>query len=393
VKGRRRDGRNPRSVLIAIAMVLMALLSVELIVAAWMTGGAPSRSAAPPAAAASLDEPLGRLPLIDEHGRRTSLAAFRGRYVVLAPSLTLCHEVCPLTTAALTELRSELARNGLGRRVAVVQATVDPWRDSPARLRAFRHLTGSPIQFLTGTQAEIRNLWRRLGVAYERVPQGHPADLDWWTGKRETFDVQHTDGAFVIDPRGHLRAAFVGMPAVDTRLPQRLSRLLNDTGRANLRHPEAPWTAREVLAAVTNLAGTGRRPAGANQVLDSGLAQRLRSLRGHPVVLNEWASWCPPCRIEMPFLAAAASRYAGRVDFVGLNVRDQAPAARRFLAQHPLGYPSFADPDGTAAARLGPSVGLPTTVFLDASGKVVSVHMGQYSSAAALVRDIQQHAL
>jgi cytochrome oxidase Cu insertion factor (SCO1/SenC/PrrC family)/thiol-disulfide isomerase/thioredoxin len=393
VLGRHRDGRNPRSILIAIAMVLMALLSVELIVAAWMTGGTPSRSAAAPPAAAALDEPLGRLPLLDAHGHRTSLAAFRGRYVVLAPSLTLCHEVCPLTTAALTELRSELARRGLGRKVAIAQVTVDPWRDSPARLRAFRRLTASPIPFLTGTRSEIHALWHQLGVAYKRVPQGHPADVDWWTGKRETFDVQHTDGAFVIDPRGHLRAAFVGMPALDGRLPQRLSRLLNEIGRANLRRPQAPWTAKELLAAVTNLTGAGRRVAGANRVLPSGLAQRLRSLRGRPVVINEWASWCPPCRIEMPFLAAAASRYAGRVAFVGLNVRDHTTAARRFLAQHPLGYPSFADPDGSQAAHLAASVGLPTTVFLDASGKVVSVHIGQYANAAALQRDIAQHAL
>jgi cytochrome oxidase Cu insertion factor (SCO1/SenC/PrrC family)/thiol-disulfide isomerase/thioredoxin len=324
------------------------------------------------------------------------LAAFRGRYTVLAPSLTLCHEVCPLTAGALTELRSRLARRGLGRRAAVVQVTVDPWRDSPARLRAYRRLSGSPIPFLTGTRGQIRRLWKLLGVAYRRVPQGHPADVDWWTGKRERFDVEHTDGAFVIDPRGHLRAAFVGMPSLDGRLPQRLARFLNEKGRANLHHPDAPWTVDEVLAAVTDLAGDGRRATGSSHLLGGGanaVQQQLKELRGRPVVVNEWASWCPPCRTEMPMLAAAAARYAGRVAFVGLNVRDQESAARRFLAGHPVGYPSYSDPDGAAASQLAASAGLPTTVFLDPAGQVVATHMGQYADAAALTRDIERHAI
>jgi hypothetical protein len=68
-------------------------------------------------------------------------------------------------------------------------------------------------------------------------------------------------------------------------------------------------------------------------------------------------------------------------------------AARRFLASHPLNYPSYADPDGSAAASLGRSVGVPTTVFLDPAGRVAGVHMGEYADAAALEHDIGRYAL
>jgi protein SCO1/2 len=130
-----------------------------------------------------LDKRLGRLGLIDERGRPTSLAAFHGRYLVLAPSLTLCHEVCPLTTAALVRLRRSLRAEGLGRRVVVAQATVDPWRDSPARIRAFKRRTGVDVRFLTGTRAQIRRLWGALGVEYHRVAQPDPPDRDWLTSR------------------------------------------------------------------------------------------------------------------------------------------------------------------------------------------------------------------
>ena len=204
--------RPPRSVAVPLVVALVALAAIEILAAALTAGESSphSRGGSPVAALATgtaVDRPLGRLPLLDEHGRATSLAAFRGRWLVLAPSLTLCHEVCPLTTGALMDLRARLRRAGLAARVVVAEATVDPWRDSPARVRAFKRLTGTTIRFLTGTRAQIRTLWHAFGVAYQRVPQGKPPDVDWWTHRPEAFDVTHTDGLFIVDPRGHERVA------------------------------------------------------------------------------------------------------------------------------------------------------------------------------------------
>ena len=229
-------GRARRSLAFWLVVALTALAAIEVSIAALTAGGtSPGAPAAafPPVlpAGTALVKPLARLPLVDEQGRHTSLAAFRGRWLVLAPSLTLCHEVCPLTTGALMALQARLRAEGLGRRVVVAEATVDPWRDSPARIRAFKRLTGTTLRFLTGSRAEIHALWPALGVAYRRVPQDKPPDVDWWTHKPETFDVEHTDGVFIVDPRGRLRVAVLGMPALGSRLPRRLSRLLNHQGR------------------------------------------------------------------------------------------------------------------------------------------------------------------
>jgi cytochrome oxidase Cu insertion factor (SCO1/SenC/PrrC family) len=345
-----------------------------------------------PAAAAA-----GAAPVTAKSGA-VSLAALRGRYVVLAPTLTLCHEVCPLTTAALMQLQRRLRSRGLGDRVLVAEATVDPWRDSPARVRAFKRLTGADVRFLTGTRPEIRRLWKVFGVAYKRVPQGRRPDVDWWTHRPERFDVQHTDGVFIIDPRGRWRVAVPGMPDLRGSLTPRLASLLNDEGEANLRHPDTSWTVDQILDDLSQL--TGRRASsvrGAPGRLlgggESAIAARLRALRGRPVVINEWASWCPPCRREFPLLATAAARFGKRVAFVGLDVNDDAADARRFLARHPIGYPSYVDDGGKVAASLTRFVGLPTTVFLDSAGKVVHTHIGEYKDAATLTGDVRRYAL
>lgn len=100
---------------------------------------------------------------------------------------------------------------------------------------------------LTGSQSEIRHLWKFFGVDYKRVSQQRPPDRDRWTGKPETFDVEHSDGFFILDPRGHLRVFTFGMPSVGGRLPRPLRHPLNERGDHNLRHPDRPWTARQAL--------------------------------------------------------------------------------------------------------------------------------------------------
>jgi len=94
---------------------------------------------------------------------------------------------------------------------------------------------------LTGTQAAIHRLWSFFGVYYHRVPQGKPADVDWLTGRPESFDVQHTDAVFIIDPAGQERILDEGMPSVSGQLSPALRRVLNDQGRQNLVHPQFAW--------------------------------------------------------------------------------------------------------------------------------------------------------
>lgn len=410
-----------------IAAATMVALLVVISVIAAVRHSQPRAAAsvpAPLAAGTELARPraLPPLALTDPRGETVSLRrAWQGRWVILAPSMTLCHEVCPMTTATLMQVQSELRRAGLGHRVVVATVTVDPWRDSSARLRAYARLAGADFEMLTGSQAEIRRLWRFFGVSYHRVPQGQPPDVDWLTHRPETFDVQHTDALFLLDPAGQERIADDGMPQVSGRLPVALASLLNAQGRQNLGHSQSAWSAREAVDDLYYLMGRDIPAAQAPRVtspssaaaqaelarspgeLDalhrqasrllgsaSALAARLRTLRGYPVVVNAWASWCPPCRTEFPLFAAAAARYGRRVAFVGANIDDSAGAARAFLGSHPISYPSYHD-SGTSLSWLAQIQGMPTTIFLDRAGRAVHVHTGQYQTEGTLVDDIQRY--
>jgi thiol-disulfide isomerase/thioredoxin len=129
------------------------------------------------------------------------------------------------------------------------------------------------------------------------------------------------------------------------------------------------------------------RPGGA-----TAFDAQMRALRGHPVVVNLWASWCDPCRFELPFLQREAVRRGARVAFLGINVNDERGAAREMAARFPMPYPSFEDPRSNLAARYR-SRGLPTTAFYDARGKLVIVHQGVFPSEAKLAEAIDRYAL
>jgi cytochrome c biogenesis protein CcmG/thiol:disulfide interchange protein DsbE len=117
-------------------------------------------------------------------------------------------------------------------------------------------------------------------------------------------------------------------------------------------------------------------------------------LRGYPIVLNAWGSWCGPCQAEFGLFAAASARYGRRVAFLGADVNDVASDARAFLAQHPVSYPSYQMSSDQITPILPPGLaGTPTTIFIGPTGKLVDVHVGQYQSQGSLDADIQADAL
>ncbi len=120
---------------------------------------------------------------------------------------------------------------------------------------------------------------------------------------------------------------------------------------------------------------------------------RLAALKGHPVVVNKWASWCGPCRAEFPDFQKASVKYGKRVAFVGVDGNDNHGDAVRFLKQYPVPYPSYEDPDGRIAQVLDATVAFPTTVYYDRTGKLSYLHQGQYLTGAKLEQDIQRYAL
>lgn len=134
----------------------------------------------------------------------------------------------------------------------------------------------------------------------------------------------------------------------------------------------------------------------ANQLLDGGTdayEARIAALRGYPVVVNVWASWCGPCRFEFPALQALAARYGKRVAFLGVDSQDSSDAAKTFLGEEPVPYPSYSDPDEDVKRAIGISLGLPDTAFYDRSGELVYLKQGPYTDHAELRADVRRYAL
>jgi cytochrome c biogenesis protein CcmG, thiol:disulfide interchange protein DsbE len=104
----------------------------------------------------------------------------------------------------------------------------------------------------------------------------------------------------------------------------------------------------------------------------------LRELRGHPVVVNFWASWCIPCKAEAPRFAASAAAHRGDVAFLGVDVQDFSGDARKFLRRFHTNYVSLRDGSPRTYSAYG-LTGLPETYFLDRDGRIVAHSVGEVS--------------
>ncbi len=216
-------------------------------------------SAAPSAPSASVGATINRvvpsairdLPLTNQAGQSVDLASWQGKTVLLVPFLTLCSDICPMTTGNLLEVERSLHADKALSDVEIVELSVDPGRDTPTRLAAYAKLTGANWQLVTETPTELATIAKFFGFFYQKVPEDNPPDIDWLTGKPLTYDIDHSDGFVIIDPKGVERFVTDSAPNFHGKLDPTLEKFLSPLGHRHLAHPPNPnWTPANLLQAL-----------------------------------------------------------------------------------------------------------------------------------------------
>jgi len=298
--------------------------------------------------------------LIDQFGRSFDNSSIAGHDVVLAAFHTNCHESCPLYTGLFLQLRRQLPAN-----VLLIEATTDPGTDTSDVLRQYGGAIGASWTFLTGDPVELTNFWK-------------PFDVEL-----STSDV-HRSTLALIDSHGYIRSYYLGTPDVGGRLPVPLTNLLNSEGQNLLTTHGNGWGQSQVLDSLNAIGGLA-----APSSTDGGQAQdfalsnlrgekvSLGQYRGRPVLINFWATYCVPCRVEMPLLQRMADQHPKLVVLL-VDERDSTPAARTFVSDLHIRATVLLDVEGKAG-DLYHLAGLPTTLFVRPDGSIQGRYLGQTS--------------
>ncbi|HKW58932.1 MAG TPA: redoxin family protein [Candidatus Dormibacteraeota bacterium] len=295
--------------------------------------------------------------LTDQAGRPFTLDSVVGKDVVIAAFHTTCHETCPLYTALFLQLARQQRSS-----VELVEVTTDPGTDTPSLLAAYAKQAGASWTFATGTPDQVSAFWKPFGV------------------ELATGDT-HTSTLALLDRHGYVRLVYRGVPKVGGDIPPALVSTLSAKGLVELASGGDGWGAPDVLQALSTISRGEPSPAAAGGAAPDfalpstdGATVRLADLRGRPLAINFWGTYCPPCRAEMPLLREAVPRAGVRL--VLINEGESADTVRAFLARIGVDQPSLLDPD-LAVGRAYAMSALPMTIFVRSDGTVDRRQIGQ----------------
>lgn len=296
--------------------------------------------------------------LEDQLGRTFDNASTAGKDMVVAAFHTTCHETCPLYTAMFLQLQKRAPPG-----VLLVEVTTDPTTDTPTVLARYGSSIGATWTFVTGSINALTAFWQPFGV-------------DLATGD------SHISTLALIDRHGYVRLVYRGVPDVGSEIPAALVTQLSARGLQELASHGEGWGAADVLQALLTITrpeqasatGGGPAPAFSLQSTD-GSRVTLSGLAGQPLVINFWATYCPPCRAEMPLLQRRVGAQAG-IRLVLIDEGDSAQGAREFLKAAGITLPALLDADRAVGHAYGVVV-YPSTFFVRADGTIAARQPGQ----------------
>ena len=204
--------------------------------------------------------------------------------------------------------------------------------------------------------------------------------------RKERLEQERAEG----DRGAHRRLRWGGAGALGLLVVGLLGAALV-LGGSDRSTPPAPKLTKAERASIPGILAANLEEG--NQIVDGSIEDKLAELRGVPVVVNQWASWCTPCRAEFAYFQQLSEQLRTRVAFVGLDSQDEKDSAEEFLTEFPINYPSIFDESAEQAASIGGGLSWPTTVFFDAKGRNTYVRQGGYANVASLREDVERYAL
>jgi cytochrome oxidase Cu insertion factor (SCO1/SenC/PrrC family) len=304
--------------------------------------------------------------LFDQSGNAFSNQAIAGKDVVIAAFHTTCHQTCPLYTA----LFAQLEKQKLPPNVVLVEVTTDPATDLPWVLAGYAKSIGAQWTFVTGSVDKLTAFWKPFGVALA-------------TGD------SHVSTLALLDRHGYIRLVYRGVPDVGHEIAPALVTSLGAEGLRELASGGDGWGAPQVLQSLITISGpdsaaaAGGGAAPAFSLVDTeGQRVSLAGLVGRPLVINFWATYCAPCRVEMPILQSRVGAQSS-ARLVLVNEGDSAESVRNFLSSVGIHEPALLDSD-LSVGRAYLAIALPTTVFVRADGSIAARHIGQLDDRVLL---------
>ena len=310
--------------------------------------------------------PMPPFALFDQSGNAFTNQAIAGKDVVIAAFHTTCHQTCPLYTA----LFAQLEKQKLPPNVVLAEVTTDPATDLPSVLAGYAKSIGAQWTFATGTVDGLTAFWKPFGVALA-------------TGD------SHVSTLALLDRHGYIRLVYRGVPNVGHDIAPALVTSLGADGLRELASGGDGWGAPQVLQSLITISGpdvvaaSGGGAAPAFSLIDTdGRRVSLAGLLGKPLVINFWATYCAPCRAEMPMLQSRVGAQSS-VRLVLISEGDSADAARTFLTSLGVHQAALLDSDLSVGRAYG-AIALPTTVFVRADGSIAARHIGQLDERVLL---------